>query len=94
MSSDLTTVYTNRAGGIFSSLFGPISKEYCFLFYIGMVLQFVLGVMQMVLCIASITHPKRFTGVYTSNWIPYFAGSMSSFVQYFGFRLLYTMCIS
>lgn len=98
MIAHLYAFSSSDAHGLFSGgLFGPISKDYCFFFYIGMVVCFVLATCELLLAlglaVAYVLH-SRLTDFARSLGVTCAVNGVSHLLFYVLCRLLYTMCIS
>lgn len=87
----MSSIYVTNTGSPFGSIFGPISKDYCFLFYFAEVISFVVAMLNLMMCAAIFFGGKKYGSF---PWFFYFSNFVMYFVNYIGFRLLYTMCIS
>lgn len=97
-SGDLSDVLVEHGGGVFDSLFGPVSKEYCFIFSVAMVVAFVVAVLNLLLCGLVVFGGRRVVGATLAanplGWVPFFTAFVTNLAAYFIYRLLYTMCIT
>ena len=73
------------------SLFGPLSKDYCFYFYYFAVAGFIIMIMFIILSLVFIV---RFYKKLNANIIMNLVAMIiNSFLLYFSNRLLFTICM-
>ena len=87
----MTSIYTTSTGSPMASLFGPVSKDYCSLFYIWSIITFTIALGHFLFFLLVFFGGKKYSSL---PWALYLVNAITAFMQYLFARLFYTMCIT